>query len=894
MFARAILGIAVGALLVASSAYLLRARRESGHATMPVPSSDATLQPLDGTGPRAAATAELGIALRLIDELGNAQIDAPSISDRQVRGLLTSHWRRHITPFVGPGGDLGRMVQSVGLSRFGGLGPRRDPKPKGTSASQPPAGATSIGRASSPQATQTRSGAGSASGLDDAERQQRNLRTFGLGEGTYDERECILAPPPATLRFGVQIPKRAQLRVAPAVLGDGEVTFTIAFRPAAGGERVVLGSTAVRGPSQRYNDWTIDLPGNSAGHLELLTEAKSREPLAALWGSPVIVAPNASRLPYNVLFIIVDAMRNDALAASHDPVADAQRKHAKLPPLDAWFDAIPEVAPELNRLAGRGAIWTNSWSAAMWTRPSTLSLLTGLRASHTGLEILALELIGDQRRNFYARRPPLLPLLMRRAGATTAAIVNNMYLSGSLGVGIDFGFEVVVDHRFQAIDTRNITNDALRFLSDLGKERFFLLLNYSAPHAPYVPPAADLAAVKAAPNRPADTGVQHYLGEVHKDDAAIGQVLRKLDEQKLAKDTIVVVTADHGETMSAAHDIVAIDVAQGVPSGRFTHLSTMWEEAARVPLIMALPGKIPNGKRLEQRVQGIDVVPTILQLEGLAVPAEIDGRSLLPELEGRTVEERPVVIEGRGARSIIDRNYHLIVRDHVAKRLVYHGEEFEKSVELYDLALDPGERNDIAPQHSALVETLRGKLARVLSEKSTTTASVSRQRVHLRFATAGKSHQLEVILRVKPDQAKVVPIGIEPRAIHAEAEGIRVTTATSSDVAVGFDVEFSSPDLRWQVKLDDKPWPAENIYAGPLGLLSSGLLEGLSDGVDRTQLDSPGLPHIVATEEVGMFVTRDPLAGPADLEMSAEAQLEAQQAMQAWGYARKSTLRKTP
>jgi hypothetical protein len=347
--------------------------------------------------------------------------------------------------------------------------------------------------------------------------------------------------------------------------------------------------------------------------------------------------------------------------------------------------------------------------------------------------------------------------------------------------------------------------------------------------------------------------------------------------------------------MSAAHDVVAIDVAAGVPSGRFTHLSTMWEEAARVALVLSLPGRIPSGKRLEARVQGFDLMPTVLELEGLPIPPGLDGRSLVPEIDGKPVEDRPVVIEGRGARSIIDGHYHLVIRDPVARRLRYHDEEFDRAQELFDLDSDPGERKDIAPKHPDLVATLRATLEQTLAHRSDKVAeSSARQRLHLRFSTAGRIGQLEVVLGIKGDAATVTPVGIEARAIHVEATEVRIVTPTSSERVVGFDVEAPSAGspLTWQIKLDGKPWPADHVYAGPLGIGLQELIGGLSGQIDSALLDASSLPHIVPGEELGLFVTRDPSGGPAELEASAEAQLEAQQAMQAWGYARKPLTKK--
>lgn len=836
---------------------------------MPAPRS-ATLS----RSPSLEHGSETGIALRLLDLLEHAQISAPRQSERPERGLLAKHWRRHRLPYTGPSGELGRLVQAVGLTQPLEVEPSRA------------ASASGLIQATAKRQSEMLSGDGRE--LDD-----RDLRTFGLGEGSHDQRESLVVAAPATVRFKLRVPAGAKLRLAPGVIGNGEVSFSIGFH-SDGGVLHPLGAITLRGPSKQFSDWSIDLQAagvaDKDGELELSCESKSHEPAIALWGDPVVVAPKASRLPYNVLFIIVDAMRSDTIAAAHDADEDRARKFAQTPALEAWIDAIPEVAPELDKLAASGAIWPHSWSAAMWTRPSTVALLTGQRASHTGLEVLALELLGDQRQRFYASQPPLLPLFMRRAGASTAAIVNNMYLSGSVGVGVDCGFETVIDHRLKALDTRRITRDALRFLEAQGTQRFLLLLNYASPHAPYVPPQKDVRALRGVPNLPGHPSVVNYLGEIHKDDAAIGQVLAKLDELGLREQTLVVVTADHGETLSAAHDMVAVDVAQGVPSGRFTHLSTMWEEAARVPVILALPGKIPSRRRFDSRVQAIDILPTILELQGLPIPKEVQGRSLMPELLGTPLEPRPVVIEGRGARSIIQGKYHLIVRDPVARRLRRHNEEFERAVELYDLEQDPGERREIALQYPEVVTELKTTLDRALRDgRSGKEAPSGEQRFHFRFATSGQPRQLDVTLYLDGAAGSVIPVGIDAGAIAVGPHEIRISTLTSTEIPLGFDLLVSSArrELSWSVDLDKRPWPASAVFVGPAGVSAPQFARGYDAQSDLSALDSSRLPHIVATEEVGLFVTRAPANGSAESPVSAEAQLEAQQAMQAWGYARK-------
>ncbi|HMA97063.1 MAG TPA: hypothetical protein VKP30_30475, partial [Polyangiaceae bacterium] len=382
LWTRSLVSVLTLATFVGSVSYLLAARTRLERVTMPAPSASPSLS---AASPGGAASA-YGIAVRLTDLMSSASISSPRSGERAERGILIRHWRRHPSPYQETRPEVARMVQVVGL----------------TQSEKGPDAAGNLSQETKPKSPERKTG---FKGLAEQDQEDRRIKVFGLGEGTHDERECIVVAQPSTLRFRLRVPKQARLRVAPAVLGNGDVTFHVAFRPSAGAQRRELASARVHGPTKQFRDWGLDLAAlgiaESEGELELSTEATSHEPLVALWGSPVILAPNSSSLPYNLLFIIVDAMRSDAISAAHDAAEDRAKRSAKLPPLDAWFEAIPQVAPELDRLATGGTVWSNSWSAAMWTRPSTVSLLTGMRASHTGLEILALELLGDQRRNFY-------------------------------------------------------------------------------------------------------------------------------------------------------------------------------------------------------------------------------------------------------------------------------------------------------------------------------------------------------------------------------------------------------------------------------------------------------------------------------------------------------------
>ena len=801
------------------------------------------------------------VSSRLVDALDSAEVNVPSLDEPRMIALLKGYWRRVHSPLVGPKGSTARLVEQIGLSAVAASQPKRDD-----------------------------------SGGSHADHWYADPRLWGLDEGTYDQREAILAPAPSRLTWRVNLQSESRFETSVAAFGAaGEAQFEVTVVSA--GHRHSLGQKRLA-QSRTWTDWTLDLsPFRGDIALELSTSAGHEVPISA-WGSPIILSSSATKLPYNLLFVVVDAMRGDALASTHEHGDDSRIVAAPLPPFDAWLPRMPDVAPNLDGLANHGVTFARAYTAAMWTRPATLSMLTGMRAGRLGMPILELEPRPENVRAFYSLAPPLLPLLLRAQGAVTRAFINNMYLCGYVGVGIDAGFEALTDHRYQIKDTERITNDALAWLSAHRDERFALFINYVSPHAPYAPEPEYLEPIERARPHPDNKQVRRYLGEIRKDDAAIGRILEQLTRTGLTNNTLVVITADHGETMSEAHDWVAVDVAKGVHSGRFTHLLTMWEEAARVPIVFSLPGVIPENMRIAAHAQTTDIVPTVLDVMGAPMPSNLDGLSLKPLFANKPLAPRSMVIEGRGAQAIIDGSWHLIVRSPIAQRLQLGGSVVEKSVELYDLGSDPGERRDVSSENKEVVTRLKGLLEHQLNSVGTnTTDSVdeSGERLHLRISSgpfAGKVvGHVQVLgegsIRVRTSDPTNV---LKARGNSETTIELELLPGVFRDLDL--EVRPAGASFNWTWKIGESDWPQDKFYAGPLGVARP-LARGLSV-IDRSVLTATQFPYIEPGVEQGIFVTRD---ASSDIvpSVAEAAQLEAQQAMQAWGYVRRpETVRRAP
>ena len=165
-----------------------------------------------------------------------------------------------------------------------------------------------------------------------------------------------------------------------------------------------------------------------------------------------------------------------------------------------------------------------------------------------------------------------------------------------------------------------------------------------------------------------------YYRLIESADAEVGRVLAALDQARLASNTLVVFTSDHGD-MLGAHG--------------FRHKQKLYEEAVTVPLIVAVPGG-RSGVDHRHLISGLDILPTMLDYAGLGAPGSLQGRSLRPLIEDKPVAWREFV-----ASEVNIYNESRMIRSARYKYIVYaQGSDREQ---LFDLEQDPGElRNRIA------------------------------------------------------------------------------------------------------------------------------------------------------------------------------------------------------
>jgi arylsulfatase A-like enzyme len=418
--------------------------------------------------------------------------------------------------------------------------------------------------------------------------------------------------------------------------------------------------------------------------------------------------------PPNVLLITVEAFRPDHVSG---------------------FGYARHTTPNLDALIGRGVAFRQAVTVAGRTVQSFPSILTGVYPPVHGLRY------EGQSSEIMAGRMTLTRAL-KDHGYDAFAVTQGL----NVGLHRDFDVydpDIYLDDqgRKVMVPTRNDHDATMKALQWLRGRRgrtgpFFLWLRYVAPHWPYDAPApytemfdpgytgphefneevrpgvehGDLIfGLRRLPPREMEHAVAHYDGELAYTDAAIGELLKGVDELGATARTIVLVTADHGESLGE-HDYF------------FEHGAYLYEPTVRVPLVIVAPGRLPAGRRVDNLASTIDIVPTLLELAGVERPGGLQGRSLVPWALGRsTAPGDPAYCES--GRNFYPENPRQYVDGIAGKWRMMRDDRFKLILipkdpqpiwEFYDLRADPGETTSVLEKFPADVTRLRTALAAIV------------------------------------------------------------------------------------------------------------------------------------------------------------------------------------
>jgi arylsulfatase A-like enzyme len=397
----------------------------------------------------------------------------------------------------------------------------------------------------------------------------------------------------------------------------------------------------------------------------------------------------------NVLILVMDTVRADRVSA-----LGYQRP----------------TTPNLAQLASQGVLFESAFSTSSWTLPAHASLLTGRFPFEHGAEFT----------EYDGRYPTLAEAFQARGYRTAAFSANTFFFTPQVGLGRGFShFDAMFCSLADALmrplygrslvilyeqatygdvpgrqNAADINENFLSWLGNGSEKPFFAVLNYFDAHAPYLPPVPFRSRFSIRPDpggilnvwgdretleRPDQKRDESdaYDGAIAYEDAQIGQLLQSLRLRHLAQNTLVVVTADHGEFFGE-HNL-------------YLHQKALYLPGIHIPLIVSWPGHVPSGIRVEAPVSLASVPATVtdvipgkdsIHFPGLSLAGYWNGSGvqqpaslILSELVTRT--HTSTAHPDRRIESLLSGKWHFIQKQ---------GE----SPQLFDWRADPSELHNLA------------------------------------------------------------------------------------------------------------------------------------------------------------------------------------------------------
>ncbi len=447
-------------------------------------------------------------------------------------------------------------------------------------------------------------------------------------------------------------------------------------------------------------------------------EKPAAEQAAAGSVSAAAAGAAAPRRRPNIIYVMTDDQGYGDIAAHGNPVLKT---------------------PHLDRLH-RESVRLTEFHASPTCSPTRSALMTGRHEFRSGITHTILE------RERLVLTATTLPQVLKASGYTTGIFgkwhlgdedeyqpgrrgFDRVFIHGAGGIGQTYPgscgdapgnsyFNPVIRSDGKFVATRGYCTDvffkeAIDWIEARHKagEPFFCYVTPNAPHGPLdCPPGSDaapLARLEAAglgpPNKRAD--IAKFYGMIENIDTNMGKLLRKLDDLDIADDTLLVFTTDNGTATGQSVFNDGMRGAKGSP----------WRGGTRVPSFWRWQGGLPAGVDVPAVTAHIDVFPTLCELAGATVPADVaakvEGRSLVPLLRDKAAAwpDRPLFTHvGRWDRGQAAESAYRNCRIREGKWSLVNVKNAAAAWELYDVAVDPGEKSDVAQQHPDLVAKLAG------------------------------------------------------------------------------------------------------------------------------------------------------------------------------------------
>ena len=536
-----------------------------------------------------------------------------------------------------------------------------------------------------------------------------------LGEPEVIGEDTVLSIPAGTrVDYYLRLPPDSVLEVQGVGLSGGKTAHVdVSLQSDGEDAALIVGKLkrsnrsqrlALEGDRSRVVRLTLGVPlagdGSNGGALVSLKGPIIRSPqsgdLGAEVGQGVAASDAESRRP-NILLYVMDTLRADHLGV---------------------YGYSRPVSPQIDAFATEATVFDDAVAQSSWTRASMASIFTSL---------WPLQHATNRRADVLAPEALTLAELLSAAGYQTVAFAKNQNIFPTFG--FSQGFE-----DFNAMWTKGksqkINAKVGKWLKTYDGDRpFFLYLHAVDPHVPYGPPEGfkyqfakksnDDLTLKRPPGpkiwKDLETDQQDrilghlldlYDGEIAYNDSTFGQLLDLLREASVYEETLIILLSDHGEEFQ--------------DHGNWQHGRNLFVENLHVPLLMRFPDR-GHGVRVEQRVQHIDLLPTLLDYLGLGVPEFLEGSSFLSwvtDAETPVNEPpRPIYsflhLDGLPNVSVIEGDWKLVQNLNKGEIAWTH---------LFNLADDPGETRNRALERPILTSFLASLISSRRAEESRLTA----------------------------------------------------------------------------------------------------------------------------------------------------------------------------
>ena len=423
---------------------------------------------------------------------------------------------------------------------------------------------------------------------------------------------------------------------------------------------------------------------NQAGtYVVTLTADSDRAGNIVFWSNPMIRSRSAGETRPNVILYVVDALRADQMSLYGYP---------------------KETSPFPDELSRQGLVFRHGYAPSTWTTPSITTLMTSLHPQTHG--------VGE--RSYADILPDNVETLqdhLRLNGYITASFSANLF-SSTLS-NLDQGFDYTFSSDAFGIASRDVTQDTIHsddlnerilpWIEAHSDDRFYLFIHSVDAHRPFAPPESSRHL-----RRDVAGDAALYDAEMYFNDQQIRRLYELLEKKVIARDTLVIVTAGHGESLGER--------------GQNGHGNSVYQEERHIPVSMVHPGSLAAGVS-ERTVQLVDLMATILTYA--EVPFDRDttqGVSVLggehADAPARTVFitkftypdhlEAPAFSQTE-MYGVVEGQWKLVVRQG-AQQVIPH-------VELYDLSMDPHGTHDLSEVERGRTQALRRKLVEFLAQQ---------------------------------------------------------------------------------------------------------------------------------------------------------------------------------